>query len=283
MQELTSHYDDAFEPMTGTTPGTNLSYLMAGSGPPVVLLHGWGAFKELWWSTLKVLAPSYTAVALDWPGHGSPPLPIENELFDTLVSLTIAACAELHLERIALVGHSLGGNVAARVALARPDLVACIVLVDAAIDKKYFWPGIGLLVHPRWGEHLLRLNRRIERPLVRLGTHVPHEHRGGVIRPWARRAHYMAKHDIQILYQYLVALHQASLTERLTAIQQPTLVITGARDRLIHPAQAEALARLIPQAELVVIRGAYHTPMDEQPVAFQRALLNFLAKHLWDQ
>jgi pimeloyl-ACP methyl ester carboxylesterase len=47
MQEIRSHYDDVFEPMTGTTPGTGLSYLMAGAGAPVVLLHGWGAFKEL--------------------------------------------------------------------------------------------------------------------------------------------------------------------------------------------------------------------------------------------
>lgn len=271
-----------FQPEVGTVPHTGLRYLRAGAGEPAVFLHGWGAFKELWWDTLRALAPHYTVIALDWPGHGSPPLPPDSEVLSALAQQTIETCQALDLRQVTLVGHSLGGNVAARVALERADLIARLVLVAAAIDAAHLSRLSRIYVHPRWGERAIRLERRITAPLRPIGARVPHEHRGSYLRAWARRTFYMSHVETQVLHHFLAALHRGSIGDRVADIAQPALIITGARDPLVHPRQAKILADTIPGAELVVIEGALHTPMDERPDEFQQALLRFLQAHPLD-
>ena len=268
-----------FQPGTGIAPGTGLHYLHAGAGDPVILLHGWGASKEIWWGTLKALAPAYSTFAFDWPGHGSPALDADRDVLAALVEVTAATCSALGLERITLAGHSLGGNVAVRVAIAYPDLVANLILVNAAVDAEHLSKPSRLLADPRWGETVLRLERRLTRPFARFGARVPHEHAGGSFRAWTRRTGYMARVDTRVLHSFLVALHQGSLGEQVHAIKQPTLIVTGKRDPLVQPRQAYQLARTIPDAELAIIDGAYHVPMDERPAELHRTLLAFLEEH----
>ncbi len=265
-----------FRPVLGRVPRSGLAFLHAGSGAAVVLLHGWGASKELWWSTIKALEPFYSVYAFDWPGHGSPALETDADILDALVESTATTCDTLGLHQIVLVGHSLGGNIAARVAIERPELVARLVLVDAAIDSRYLSALSRLYVDPRWGEAAIRLNRRLSGPFARMGARVPHEHGGGVVWPWMRRARYMARVDTHVLHSFLAALHRGSIADRVDAITQPTLVVTGEHDPLVHPRQAYLLADAIPCARLAIIKGAYHTPMDERPADFYRALLTFL-------
>src|SRR5262249_7137150 len=113
---------------------TSLCYLEAGeSGPHVVLLPGWSAFKELWWSTFVALGQLARAFAPGMPGHGGWALPGSRGM--SLLAARIARfCGARGLERVGLVGHSMGGNVALELALARPDLVESLVLVDPAVQ-----------------------------------------------------------------------------------------------------------------------------------------------------
>ncbi|MDP9380913.1 MAG: alpha/beta hydrolase [Chloroflexota bacterium] len=268
---------EEFQPQAGVVRETGLRYLSAGGGEPVVLLHGWGGYKEMWWGVMRVLSPSRRVVAFEWPGHGgSAPLESGEPVLETLADLTAASCEALGLERIALVGHSFGGNVAARLALDRPGLVARLALIDAAIDARYISRTGRLCVHPRFGSHVLRLNRLLSWPLARLGESVSPEHEGGFLRPLARRQSYMARVEVQALLSFLTALYEGSLGDRVSGISQPTLVLTGERDPLVHPQQARELAEKIPDARLCVIPRAYHCPMDERPALFNRALLDFL-------
>ncbi|MBV9788023.1 MAG: alpha/beta hydrolase [Chloroflexi bacterium] len=265
-----------WRPTEAVVPGLDLQYLEAGAGHPVVLLHGWAAFKEIWWGTLHALAPHYHGIALEWPGHGGS-RPRENAARLTdFADLVVQTCEILGLERITLVGHSMGGRIAALLSLLHPELVARLVLVDAALDPAHIAPYGKRMLEIRDIQRTVMLSRQIGRGLGPLLRPAAHDHRGGFIRPFLRRSYYTGLADPHVLQQCAMGLFDESLDARLPEIQQPTLVISGERDPLILPRQARRAAEAIPNAQLQIIRRALHTPMDDRPAEFQRVLLDFL-------
>ena len=264
------------QPREATVPELNVHYLHAGHGHPVVLLHGWAAFKEIWWQTLEGLAPRYHGVALEWPGHGqSPAVPGLATLTD-LAELTAQSCASLGLQQITVVGHSMGGHVAALLALAYPELVTRLVLVCAALDPAHLARYGRRMLEIREVERAIALQRRLGRGLGRWLQPAQHHHHGGIVRPLLRRAYYQGLADPHSLHRYITGLYAESLDQRLPDIHQPTLVITGAYDPLVSPRQARRAAERIPNARLQIIPRALHTPMDDRPKEFLRVLLEFL-------
>ncbi|NTU81758.1 MAG: alpha/beta hydrolase [Chloroflexales bacterium] len=254
----------------------NMSYLRAGeSGPPVVMLHGWGAFKELWWSTLRGMGRDHRCFALDFPGHGDSPIG-HADTIDGLADAVGAFCDELGLREIVLMGHSMGGAVAAELALRRPTLVWRLVLVDAAIDAHLMPIYARIYLIPTFGWGILRLTQLVGRQIRPISTLVPHEHGGGWIRPWLRRSSYMARFEPEGLYRIYRSLFATQAGHRLALIVAPTLVVSGQFDSLVPTANSRRLARLIPGARYVQILGAMHNPMDERPRSFERAVRAFL-------
>ncbi|HEY0735237.1 MAG TPA: alpha/beta hydrolase [Herpetosiphonaceae bacterium] len=265
-----------WRPAESVVPGLDLHYLEAGAGHAVVLLHGWAAFKEIWWGTLHALASRYHGIALEWPGHGgSRPRSGAVRLTD-FADLVVQTCEILGLERITLVGHSMGGRIAALLALLHPDLVARLVLVDAALDPMHMAPYTKRMLELREIQRTVVLSRLVGRGLGPLLRPAAHDHRGGFIRPFLRRSYYTGLADPHVLQQCAMGLFDESLDDRLVEIRQPTLVVSGERDPLILPRQARRAAEAIPNARLQIIRRALHTPMDDRPAEFQRVLLDFL-------
>ncbi|MBA3945836.1 MAG: alpha/beta fold hydrolase [Herpetosiphonaceae bacterium] len=264
-------------PTTGVLSTTNVHYLAAGVGPPVVLLHGLAAFKEIWWSTIVALSGSFHAVAFDWPGHGSSPVTDDYD-FDAFAQLAAASCAALALGPITLVGHSMGGNIAVRLALTHPELVERLVLVAPALDARHLRQGRRHADRPPYDERAFRLLGRMLWPVALYGRRVPHNHRGGLFRPAARRFHYASRMQPRVLHQYSLALWRSSLGELLRTIKQPTLLLGGARDPLVAPQQLREAALLMPHAELRIVPGWLHNPMDERPAEFQAILLEYLQR-----
>lgn len=273
---MTEQASVPWRPAESVVPGLDLPYLEAGAGHPVVLLHGWAAFKEIWWGTLHAIAPRYHGMALEWPGHGaSQPRSGAAKLTD-FADLVVQTCAILGLERITLVGHSMGGRIAALLALLHPELVARLVLVDAALDPVHMAPYSKRMLELREIQRTVVLSRLVGRGLGPLLRPAAHDHRGGFIRPFLRRSYYTGLADPHVLQQCAMGLFDESLDDRLPEIGQPTLVISGERDPLILPRQARRAAEAIPNAQLQIIRRALHTPMDDRPAEFQRVLLDFL-------
>lgn len=266
-----------WQPTAAALPELGVQYLEAGSGHPVVLLHGWAAFKEIWWGTLRALEPHYRGIAIEWPGHGRTPAAEGITLLTDLAELVVRSCAVLGLSEITVVGHSMGGRVAALLALLQPDLVRRLVLVDAALDPAHIAFYARRMLKLNEVQRSVALSQRLGRGLGRLLMPAPHDHQGGFVRPFLRRAYYNGLADPQMLHSYATALYADSLEERLPEIQQPTLVISGERDPLVLPRQARRAAELIPHAQLQIIPRALHTPMDDRPAAFYRVLLDFLA------
>ena len=255
---------------------TCLSYLQIGeSGPVVVLLHGWGAFKEIWWSTMLALAGHGRVVAPDMPGHGGSPLKGNQRIVD-IASRIGEFCTVNEFQPMMLVGHSLSGNVALELALMHPELVNRLVLV-APVTNAHLMPAYTrLYLRGFYGWAILRIMMLIQRYLGLVGRRVPHVHGGGFVRPLLRRAAYYARQDVISLHTTFAGLFDNPIGSRLADLRIPTLVITGALDSLVPVALSRQVARSIPGAQYVVIRGAAHNPMDDQPRAFEQALLNFL-------
>ncbi len=254
-----------------------LSYLTAGEeGPAIVFLHGWGAFKELWWSTLRDLGRDYRCFAIDMPGHGESRLGQADQI-ERIATLVADFCADLGLTAIILVGHSMGGSVAVEVTLRYPHLVRRLALVDAAVDAYRMPTYTRLYLLPAIGWPVFRITQAIGRAFRPIGQRIPHDHGGGWIRPWVRRASYLATFDPEGLYRILRSLFATRADERLQQIRVPTLVLTGQFDSLVPPSHARRLAQVIPGARYVVLPASIHNPMDERPGAFTRALRAFLS------
>jgi pimeloyl-ACP methyl ester carboxylesterase len=101
-----------------------------GSGHPVVLLHGWALGHEVWDRQVHELVTSgYRAIAIDLRGHGRSSKPFDGYDVDRLATDVIGVIEDLGLERVTVVGWSLGGLTAFRAAIKRPDLIAKLVLV----------------------------------------------------------------------------------------------------------------------------------------------------------
>lgn len=254
-----------------------LSYLRAGYGStPVVLLHGWSAFKEIWWLTMQALAPHVRVFAPDLPGHGaSPPLP-GTEL-DRVAERIALFCDTLGLTKITLVGHSMGGNLALALALAEPELVERMVLVDPAINMDRTPPYTRIYLGGSRGWATLRTAQALARSLEPITKRVPHVHKGGFVAPALRRLAYAGRHDPEALHLLLHSLFESDIHERLQEIALPTLVVSGEFDTLVPTSVTRELAAQIPGAKFAVIRNASHNPMDERPAEFAQTLLTFLS------
>ena len=247
------------------------------SSETLLYLHGWAGSKELWRDVLDDLAGWSYGVALDLPGTGDTPLGAETDSMADMSRWVAATCARLGLTSVTLVGHSLGGNLAAQVALDHSGLVRRLILVDAALDtavlpKRAFWS-----LSPRFGMQALRLARLASEPIAALGRRSPDNNRGG---PWlalARRTRlYLDKNkDVDLQRQMRWLCENPLPAEQLAAIQAPVLWIHGVRDLTIPITHAREIVKALPHWILHAVPGSDHSPMDYDPDGFARMIRRF--------
>ena len=214
-----------------------------------MLVHGLsGSFR--WWSrNLEALSQRFEVHAIDLPGFGG------NRgrfTLDAAAAQLIAWMDAREMTRASLIGHSMGGFIAADLAARAPERVERLVLADAPLLPS----GRGL---PGLAAAGARSGWRL--PLPFLPVLVADALRAG---PFTLRR---AGH----------ALLSADLTPRLSRIAAPTLVIWGERDRFFSVDYGRRVAEALPNAAFVAIPGAGHNVMWDQPAAFNRAVLDFLA------
>ncbi len=261
----------------------NVSPGLLVSGPEdaaetLVFLHGWGGSRELWRHTLEKL-PQFRCLALDLPGTGDTPLPPEMTAMSQLAAWVSETCAAFGLTHITLVGHSLGGNLAAQTALDFPALVRRLVLVDAALNPAHLpvrarWP-----LHRRWGLSALKLLRFGALAMAPWGRRVSAAEAAQFWRGQARRMHwYVAANpdDRRLQCQLQALTDNPLLPARLAALSMPVLILHGAYDPVVPVASARALARSLPAARLQLFPTSLHCPMDTEADAFAQALTEFV-------
>jgi pimeloyl-ACP methyl ester carboxylesterase len=262
----------------------DISYADRGSGEPAILLvHGLGAQWRVWLPAIGPLSERRRVIAPDLPGFGDSAMPNGRMSVEGLADAMEELCERLDLGPIVAVGNSLGGAVMAQLALARPDRVERLVLVNAvgivptarewAVTLPFIWAGAMLgqqvsaarrQIASRRGLRRAALWRLIHEP-ERLNADIVYH---GILQPPGPGARDAIAAGIAHLND--------DWEERLKQIDCPTLVIWGKDDLLLPTRHAERWARLIPDSKLITFDRTGHLPMIEQPDRFISAMLEFI-------
>ncbi|MCA2012324.1 alpha/beta fold hydrolase [Cereibacter sphaeroides] len=266
--------------MTSTTPppselplagGTGrLGYRQAGSGAPLVLIHGVGLQSAAWEPQIAALSDSHHVYALDMPGHGgSSPLPEGARLEDYVAWLDRAVQA-LGLTRFSLAGHSMGALIAGGYAATHPAKVARVALVNGVFRRD---PAARAAVEGR--ASLLRAGQvDHDTPLDRwFGASEAEQAARAKVDGWLRGVELSGYATAYGAF----AQGDATYADRFPAIRCPLLALTGSGDLNSSPAMSRAMAEAAPHGWAEVIDGHRHMVNLTAPEAVNTALRHWLA------
>lgn len=258
--------------------GAECVYEVAGSGPPIVLIHSIGlSTREGWRNQVPVLARTHTVVTYDIRGLGQSEAGSEPLGVETFASDLTALMDHLGIPEATIMGVSLGGFIAQAAALSAPDRVTALVLVSTACRIAAGNTGARAERNAR-----IRAHGMAAAAGPQLESHFSDGFRAAhpKVMEWYR-SHYCAN-DPEAYIAIMEDLGRFDFCERLAAIRCPTLVVAGAEDTGAvagrEPLEsARVLTDRIPAARLEIIEGAHHYPQIEQADAFNRAVTGFLA------
>jgi pimeloyl-ACP methyl ester carboxylesterase len=259
---------------SGTLAG--LDHFRAGSGPPLLLLHGLGSTWRVYWRQLPRLAAERDVLAVDLPGFGeSAPLPGTEASVYALTDAVEAALDEAGWERPVVVGNSMGGWISCE--LARRGRAAGVLAISPA--------GMQTEKEGRYSAMTMRMGHmqgRMLRPLVPAILSNP-VGRTMSMYPYFGRAWAVDAEDAISTFRYgaKAPAFEAAVEwlfshrpQGLEEIRCPVRILWGTRDALLPPRQGPRWERAIPGAELRPLRGLGHTPFYDDPGMMTRAILD---------
>lgn len=259
-----------FDLLSVSVDGAEVAYAQQGrlALPPLVLLHGWGASHKFWKYCFSAFAPRWRVIAPDLVGFGLSEKPDRDYSIEALSAWLGKFLDALKLDKVVLVGHSMGATIALTYAIANPGRLRKLAVVNPLVvgatafngrTKACMLPGL---------RTLLFLGARI-RP----------------IRRWvAKDFSYVAGHEAELSDDLIRGTHQSTfeslksaartdLRPKLATLAVETLAIGTDRDQLVAPDQYG----LVPAHYRELIPETGHIPMIERPEQFNRILNNFLS------
>ena len=248
----------------------------AGTGTPVILIHGFGAALDWWDAITPALVTERKVIRLDLIGHGGTEAPSSGYTIERQAALVKGVLDKLGVERVTAIGHSMGGEVVTELAAANPQLIEKMVLIDTPPKtENAAMPGSQSV--PLWDELMWRF----------IG---PEDFRKALAQRFAPGFQVPDKFvaDLeQLTYRAFTSAHGGGVDfekakpvyERLMALGKvpPLLIITGAQDPLVPPEKAKLYER-VPGAMVATIDGAGHSPMVEKPEKTLELIKVFLAQ-----
>jgi pimeloyl-ACP methyl ester carboxylesterase len=265
--------------------GLHTRYLTAGEGPPLLLLHALGESALDWQWVLPALAHTNRVYAVDLPGFGyssKPPVEYSPAFFERFVGRYLDA---LGLEQAALVGNSLGGLIALRLALSEPARVTALGLIDSAGLGREVTYALRLPTLPGYGEIAVAWGKTPLGAAQRVWLRVPllFARPERVPTEWITEQTRIAQ--LPGFTEAMVAALRAQvdlegqreiLVDQLSNLEMPTLIIWGKRDRVFPYSQGQRAVSLLQQGSLELIPDCGHLPHIEQPDRFVAILNQFL-------
>jgi pimeloyl-ACP methyl ester carboxylesterase len=261
--------------------GVELAVDVAGEGPGLLLVHGLGGWRLDFADHVEVLARDHTVVTFDHRGHGDSDKPTDPAAysFDRLVDDTLAVADATGLDRFRLLGHSMGGMVARRIAMNEPARVDALVMMDTSAGPV---PGFDPALMDIACDVALNQGKAALKELLDFGGALDSpayrkllEARPGFVEHEARKWAGVSEIMWGTLAHELA--HQADeLPAFAASLDAPLLILVGEQDKpFVHASHLMAAA--IPDALMVVIPDAGHSPQTENPDAWITALATYLA------
>jgi pimeloyl-ACP methyl ester carboxylesterase len=244
--------------------GIRIRYDVEGSGPAVLLSHGYSATGRMWDRQRRALADRHRVVSWDMRGHGGTECPDDLRCYST--DLTVgdmkALLDHLGIDRAVVGGLSLGGYVSLAFHLAHPGMVRALVLADTG-------PGF------RNPDARAAWNERAEERAVELETRGLDALAGRSREMREAMGHHRSARSLALAARGMLAQQDARVIDGLASIRVPTLVIVGDRDEPFL-APSRYMAAKIAGARLEIVEDAGHSANLDQPEAFNRVLGDFL-------
>jgi pimeloyl-ACP methyl ester carboxylesterase len=241
--------------------GVRIYYEESGSGPAVLLTHGYSASARMWRGQMEALSDRYHLIALDMRGHDRSDSPEDPSRYthEATVADMGAVLDACGANRAVIGGLSLGGFMSLAFHLAHPQRVIALMLFDTGPGYKKDGP------RDEWNKLAGSMARAFEKQgLTALGA-------GAEVMA----AHHRSAQGLAHAARGMLAQKNAGVIESLPAIRVPTLVLAGAADTQFLPA-TDYMGAKIPGAEKIILKDAGHAANIDQPDAFNAAVRSFL-------
>ncbi len=266
--------------------GHRVGYQAAGTGPPLVLLHGITSTSDAWRNVMPRLAERYTVIAPDMIGHGRSAKPRGDYSLGAYAAGVRDLLAVLGFERCTVVGHSLGGGIAMQFAYLFPEYVERMALISSG--------GLGREVHPLLRAATLPGSEWVLPLLAREWS----VNAGEAVRSVAARLGLEASPDLAEFARGYASLVEEGATDaflhtmrsvigpdgqRVSALdrlyladQLPTLIVWGSDDPVVPVEHGRNAHRIVAHSRYVEIEGSGHWPMLDAPDRIVRELTAFI-------
>lgn len=261
--------------------GRRLRVARIGSGPPLILLHGYPDNLQIFCRLARSLADDYEVVALDWPGLGASDAWTGGLSPAQMAERLIALMDHWGLDRADVAALDMGGQPALVAASRWPERIRRLTVMNSLVlwDERTSWE-IAILRRYGWNRLILRhlprlVFRRALRTFLPRGVRLPKELRDDLWRHFQRPE--VRSNIVRMCAGYEGALQR--LPEHYAKVRCPTLILWGERDRHFPPAHGRRLHELVPRSELVVLAGAEHWMAWYLAEDVARAVRAFAARH----
>jgi pimeloyl-ACP methyl ester carboxylesterase len=270
--------------------GLTTRYLTVGTtGPPLVLLHGVGDNAFNWQWVMPALAHSHRVYAPDLPGSGGSAKPATDYSPAFFSRFLSALLDTLGADRTAVIGHSLGGLAALRLALTEPARVSALGLVASAGLGREVTYALRLPTLPAYGEAAVAWGKTPGGAFQRAWLRVPllFAHPGLVPAEWiseqtriAQLPGFVEAQVAMLRAQVGLGGQREVLLDQLPHLRVPTLVVWGTRDRVLPYSQAKETDARLKEGSLELIPNCGHLSHVEQPERFAAIVAQFLGRQV---
>ena len=253
------------------------AYDVHGDGAPVILIHGLGLNRAMWQWQLPALETKFQVVCYDLLGHGDSPKPAGPYTMQQMVAQLDDLMIDLDIPRAALVGFSLGGLINRAFALEHPDKTTALIILNSAHARTAAQrDSIELRVRQaKESGPAATVDAALERWFSK-----DFARRNPVLLKQVRQ--WVVANDASVypdLYR-LLAEGDKGLETQISAIDCPTLIVTGEEDHGNSPEMTRQMAALMPNARAEVLPGLRHMALAEDPATINGLLVEFLQRKL---